>query len=97
MAEIKVDTGKLSNCGKEIMELSNDLNESFDGLFNRIDNILTETHEWTGDAAIKFVEKIDKEKIDYFEMKDTIYAYGKYIESSAEELDKAIIKNSYGG
>src|SRR5574344_399034 len=89
MAELKVDTVKMHECSKEIMDLSNTINETLTKIFDRFDNICTKTHEWSGDSETEFVKRLDIEKIDYYEFKDEIYQYGRYLEDSINYLSNA--------
>lgn len=88
MAEIKVDTAKLKECGKDIMTLTTELNEVLFSLFDRINKMPTTTGEWTGNAAKEFVYKLNIEKKYYVALKNNIYKYGKILYEGAFDLEK---------
>ena len=89
MAELKVDTIKLKECGKDIMVLATELNEVLFSLYDRISKMPTTTGEWTGDAAIEFVNKLNIEKKYYLALKNNIYKYGKILYDSANSFEQA--------
>lgn len=93
MANIDLDTDKIRSNGNDIMKLSIELNDVFVELFNRINNMPIKTAEWTGPAARAFAEKVNAEKIQYFELKETLYKFGNILVNSADDFDNAIRKS----
>ena len=89
MANMKVDTKKLSECGNDIMKLSSELNEVLFSLYERINKMPITTCEWTGNAAVDFVSKLNIEKKYYLALKDNIYRYGKILYESAYNIEQA--------
>ena len=89
MAEVNVDTVKLKECGKDIMTLTTELNEVLFSLYDRIGKMPTTTREWTGNAAIEFVNKLNIEKKYYLALKNNIYKYGKILYEGASSLEQA--------
>lgn len=92
MAEIKVDTIKMRECGNDIMQISNEIGSELDNLFDRITKMPIKTFEWTGLAAQAFASKAKLEKIQYVELKNSLYQYGKYLVEQANRLDGRISK-----
>lgn len=90
MAEIKVDTQKMRDCGNQMMEISLSLGEEFNNLFDKLANIPYKTKEWTGEAAIVFAERSKCEKGQYIQLKETIYKLGKHLVEQADFLEKSI-------
>lgn len=95
MAEIKVDTVKMRECGNNIMQISLEIGEEFDQLFERLQNIPTKTFEWTGASAQAFASRAIQEKPQYMNLKNDLYKRGKflvdysnYLESNIESLRK---------
>lgn len=88
MAEIKVDTVKLKECGKDIMNLTSELNDVLFSLYERINKMPTTTGEWTGNAAKTFVANLNIEKKYYLALKNNIYNYGKLLYDSAYALEQ---------
>lgn len=87
MAEFKVDTVKLRETGKDIIKLTNELNEVFNLLFSRINNMPVTTKEWTGNAALEFVRKINIERKYYNAFKDNLCSYGKLLTIVSDKLE----------
>lgn len=90
MANIDIDTVKMRENGKDIMQLTSDLNEVLTALYKRIELMPSSTSEWTGVSAFEFVRQLNVEKIEYFKMKDILYNYGKTLINSADEIDEKI-------
>lgn len=95
MANIEINTTELKENGKDIMKLTIELNEVLESLYNRFDRMPLYTREWTGMASEEFVKKLNKEKKEYFALKDNIYNYGKLLCNIAERMELFIgdIKN----
>ena len=90
MAEIKVDTQKMRDTGTEIMEISIQLNQEFQTLYDRLANMPYQTKEWTGLAAVEFAKAAKGEKCQCFQLKESIYKLGKHLVDEAEFLEKEI-------
>lgn len=88
MAEIKVDTLKLKECGKDIMNLSTELNEVLLSLYDRLNKMPVSTGEWTGNSAVEYVQKLNIEKKYYLGLKNNIYKYGKLLYDTAYQIEK---------
>ena len=88
MAEIKVDTLKLKECGKDIMNLSTELNEVLLSLYDRLNKMPVSTGEWTGNSAGEYVQKLNIEKKYYLGLKNNIYKYGKLLYDTAYQIEK---------
>lgn len=90
MAEIKVDTKKMRECGSQMIDISLNLGEEFNNLFERLANIPYKTKEWSGEAAVAFAERSKSEKAQYVQLKETIYKMGKHLVEQADYLDNEI-------
>lgn len=90
MAKIKANTTKMRECGNDIMTISNEIGTEFNNIFDRISNMPTSTFEWTGESANAFVLKANSEKVQYMQLKDVLYNYGKYLVDCANNLDNEI-------
>ena len=95
MATINVDTVKLKECGKDIMTISTEIGNELENLFERIAQMPTVTKEWVGQGAIAYAQKAQAEKIQYMQLKDTLYNYGKYLVDCSNKIDTEVnnIKN----
>ncbi|MEG1495121.1 MAG: hypothetical protein RR047_03240 [Bacilli bacterium] len=89
MANLKVDTVKMRECGKDITNLGKELNEALNQLYTRISNMPDTTGEWTGPSATEFVRKINIDSIQYRQFSNNIVEYGKFLLTEAEEIDNA--------
>jgi len=90
MAEIRVDTVKLKECGRDIMTLTTELNDVLFSLFDRINKMPITTGEWTGNAAKEFVYRLNIEKKYYLALNNNIYKYGKILYDGAGDLEQVI-------
>lgn len=89
MTQINIDTTKIRECGTEIIELSKEMNEIITIMFNRISNITT-TGEWIGVSAASFIEEAKIDKIQYLNIKNNIYSYGKFLLDYADTMEQKI-------
>ena len=92
MAEIDVDTIKMRECGNDIMQLATEIGQEFSTIFDRINGMNSKTFEWTGKAADAYISRTSKEKLQYFEFKDILYQYGKYLVDSSNDIDSTASK-----
>lgn len=97
MANVNIDTGKIREAGNEMIKLSNELNSNVNDLFDRLVKIPTVSFEWVGESALEFSRIANAEKIDYVNLRKSLYSYGKFLVDTAEEMERAIKECSYGG
>ena len=97
MASLNVDTKKIREAGITIMALSNELGANITDLFDRLVKIPTVSFEWVGSSALEFSRLANAEKIDYINLKNNLYNYGKYLVDTAEDMERAIQECSYNG
>lgn len=90
MAEIKVDTLKMRECGNDIMQVSLELGEEFELFFEKLQNIPVKTYEWTGVGALAFADRAGKEKFQYMNLKNDLYKRGKFLVDYANYLESNI-------
>ena len=90
MQEIKIDTQKIRECGKDIMNLSTELNEIITSLFDHINTLTNTTGEWKGNSANRFIADTNIDKIQYLNIKNAIYQNGKYLTSYADLMENVI-------
>lgn len=76
MGYIMMDTEKVKKHGQDLMTLSNNLNEQLNGLFRELEN-LERMGVWIGSASQAYSAKARSEKIQYYNLKDSIYKDGK--------------------
>lgn len=90
MANIYINTLKISENGKNIMKLATDLNDVLISLYNRINLMPVSTGEWVGSNSKEFVRILNKEKTQYFKIKESLYQYGKVLVDSANLIEKKV-------
>lgn len=88
MSKLDIETNELYLCGQDIMKLTNELNEQFETLFNRIDGMNKNTFEWVGNSSNEFIRRSNIEKREYYKIKDELYNYGKVLTEIANEYEK---------
>ena len=99
---INIDTNKIKECGKDMMNLSNELKEQIDGLFDSILNIKKTC--WTGKSADEFINLTKQEKLQYVqeqlsatliriqELDDNITEAQSQIDDLGKQLDELQVK-----
>ena len=97
MANLNVDTTKLREAGNEIIKLSNEFNSNVNDLFDRLVKMPIVSNEWVGESAQEFSRIANVEKIDYMNLRKSLYSYGKFLVDTAEDIERAIQECSYGG
>lgn len=90
MARIDIDTVLLNERGKKIINLTNDLNDEFNRLFKRIEDVPSVTKEWIGDSSVRFVNIAKFEKNKYYKFKDDLSLYGKFLCDFADSTENYI-------
>lgn len=97
MTDLNIDTAKLKEAGKDIINLSMELNSNINDLFDRLVKIPTVSLEWVGAGAMEFSRIANAEKIDYINLKNCLYNYGKFLVDTAEDMERTIRECSYNG
>lgn len=92
---IDLDTSKLRECGKDIVKLSEDLNEMINLFYDRIINIPIKTGEWYGNSADEFAEKAKLDKQEAIEFKKCLCNYGTILIDNANKYDGIIKDNVF--
>lgn len=93
MAKLRVDTVKMSECGKDIVEAADTYNTNVRNLFTRMGEVPSKTKEWEGIAAVNYANAVVKEKIDYVNFGNGLIALGNTLIQYADDLEKAIKNN----
>ena len=88
--DISVDTTKLIDYGNDIVELVAEYKETIKALYERLEKMPTTTLEWTGSAAVKFVQTANVERISYDNLGNVLMAYGKNLVIAGERIERAI-------
>ena len=89
MARINVDTTRLSECGRDFVNLTTEYNQVINECFDMLLG-LTEKGAWDGVAATKFQRYVNGEKISYIALGETLMNYGRSIQNSANSLEASI-------
>jgi len=87
MSDINIDTVKMRDCGKDIMNLAESLNGTIEAMFSRISNMQIRS-EWIGDSSGLFTKLAEADKAQYIALKNSLYAYGSYLVDCAEQFEK---------
>lgn len=88
-----IDTEKIKETGNEIISNTRNFLIRVIKLNERIKKITTETYEWEGVSADKFVEKVDKQlnNISYFVT--MLNDFGQELINEAEEYENMVKVN----
>lgn len=87
-----VDTNKLREDSRSLVELTKELNEEINSLYLRISNMGTRTLEWVGSSSENFIRRSNIEKVQYVKMINSLTKYAKFLEIVANEYDSLINK-----
>lgn len=90
MAQIEVNTTELYKSGENIVGYTNTLNQQFNQMFKRIDEVPTVTKEWIGTSSIKFANLVNSEKDKYYKFKEDLTLYGKFLCEVSLSLEDSI-------
>lgn len=90
MTQLNIDTNKIRECGASIIELSKEVNEIVATMFTRINNMSISTGEWVGTSANVFIKNANIDKLQYLNMRTSIYNYGKFLLDYADTLEQKI-------
>ena len=97
MANLDIDTRKIREAGISMINLANELGSNINDLFERLEKIPTVSCEWVGESAMEFSRIANAEKIDYVNLKNNLYNYGKFLVNTAEDMERAQQECSYNG
>ena len=88
--EIKNDIESIREAGADLSNLSREINEIIDELFEKIKKLPTTAGGWAGLGADKFVYDALVDKGEYIAVKKRICYMGKYLNDYANELEARI-------
>lgn len=87
MEELNVDTDKMQVCGSNIIRLTNELSNTLSDMYKYINNMPDVTLEWVGAPAIRFVQKLNNDRIGYNQFIEELSKYGSFLQSAAVQLN----------
>ncbi len=90
MENINVDTIKIKESAKDILNLSKEFNELIDVFFSRIANMNTNTGEWIGNASNEFIRISNIQKTDYKNFVKALNDYGNFLSMCASQYENCI-------
>ena len=91
---MKIDTIKISQCGNNLITLSEELNTITESLYTRIINMPTKTGEWIGASAQEYAKNVYSDKEDVDAVKNEIRDLGNQLVENANRYEKAAKKDS---
>lgn len=90
MSKISIDTTQLKAAGESIVSIAEEFNSIFEDIFTKLKN-MDNNGTWTGEsensAAKKYIERISKEKEQYFNYAIAISKLGNEIITYANEIN----------
>ena len=94
MNNMDVDTSKMNDWGYNIISLVNEYEEAINMLYERINNMPTQSQEWVGTSAERFAQKLCKvEKKQYDDLGAALRKYGQLLINTASSIERAIYGN----
>lgn len=88
MANIKIESKKIKDAGKDIVELSYDFINLVNSFYNRIGKIPTATHEWVGEESLTYVKMCLSEKEDYLKFADSLKSLGNSLVDFSDKVEE---------
>lgn len=91
MEKINIDTDKIKECGRDIANLSVELNTKIDELFDELFNVKNK-NIWLGKSADEFIISCKTEKKQYKHLVNSLYNEGKFLYNTAQSFENAANK-----
>lgn len=88
------DTARMREIGSTINSLALEYEKEINKMFNRMINVPSDTHEWTGQVADRHSKLVALEKLDFLDFSNRIKTYGNKILNDAEDIDNRIKLNA---
>ena len=89
---LNIDTQKMRECGNDLLILTIELNTLFTELFERLEKISDVSGEWVGLSANQFISQVKVDKVQYFNLNNSIAKEAKLLIKASDELDTYISK-----
>ena len=89
---LNIDTQKMRECGNDLLMLTIELNTLFTELFERLEKISDVSGEWVGLSANQFISQVKVDKVQYFNLNNSIAKEAKLLINASDELDAYISK-----
>ena len=87
MEWLNIDTERMQSCGSDIIRLTNELSNTIAEMYKYINNMPDVTLEWVGTPAIRFVQKLNNDRIDYNKFIEELSKYGVFLQNAAVQLN----------
>lgn len=84
---IEIDTEVLKTKSLKLENLNLSYNQKIDNFFTRIGHMPSETGEWVGTTASRFIFLSAVDNLQYNNLSKTLTSYSKYLQNSAEKID----------
>ncbi len=89
---MKINTNEMHRIASEINALAVDYQALISDMYSRFSNMPSETHEWTGNQAKKFVGYVLLDKSDLMSVGDKIKGFSKIIKDDATLVEGRVSK-----
>lgn len=87
MEKINVDTTKMKEAGNNIIVATRDFSKDIANLKKRIEKMTTETYEWEGNSADKFVTIVSSQLLELDSFIATLNEYGEELITTAQNYE----------
>lgn len=88
-ANVDIDTDKIYDCGKSMVDLSFALREIITTIFDNIENLEAE-NIWVGKSSETFRQMAKVDKIQYLKLQEFLYKNGNYLEQYASSINRLV-------
>ncbi len=84
---IELDSEIIRECGNDIKRLSNDYYQVMNKMFSRIEGMNTQTGEWTGLSASRFIANSVFDSQQYRNFSNSLKGYAQSLINTANKID----------
>ena len=93
MAISYINTSEVEDISKEIISLSNDLNDEFVNLFTRLSEVPTISKEWVGEQAEFYFKRVSFDKKNYIDFVNCLRNIGYILSKNVYYVQNCINEN----
>ena len=84
------DTANIKDISKELIDLANEYNIEITNLFKRLLEIPTETKEWVGNKADKYVQIVGLDKQQYIDFYNSLKEFANMLSDTANNIENCV-------
>jgi len=87
---INIDTKKIRENGTDLVNLSKEMTEILDTMYEKINDLPKAGGSWEGESTAAYIKNANLDKLQYQTFIKDFYAMGKYLIDYADHMDSVI-------